>query len=514
MTSSATASTGLLADLNGDGKVNILDIAIVAKAFGSKPGDPNWNPIADLNGDQVVDILDIALISENYGTSTLFEVELMAVENETMLYAEPGIVVKGKVTSTPRFGTGSKVWRDGVPQATDCDTTLVDRYIVECVQEKAILLSSYDWVEWIGPMLPGTLYEGKVSSVSVHRSVGIDSLSEEGGDYYNAQFIADHTDLYDTWYYQGDLVPKIHAIRPDLKVIVYRNVRAVYTTSGETAKWLLKDANGNYIYSLDYPDKYFLCDIGNPEYQDYVANWVKAQIDTYGFDGVFADWGIDAGGGLTYGLSGHAVNPRTGALYTEGDWVQGTLEIAQKIKAKIGSKLYIGNGINDGDKWLGLKSTYVRFLELPIDGLMAEGCFTLGQGESSWKNSLDFMVWLQDNFLAKRANGVFLPVCWLRGATNEQTKYLYCSCLLGIKDFSKNYLWMNEVTCSDYTQSLFKIEIGAPEGDYYVIQGTHVYARDFTKAKVLVNPTSNTYTVEINGQTITMPPQTGTTLNF
>jgi hypothetical protein len=30
---------------------NILDIFIVANAFGSKPEDPNWNATADLNED-------------------------------------------------------------------------------------------------------------------------------------------------------------------------------------------------------------------------------------------------------------------------------------------------------------------------------------------------------------------------------------------------------------------------------------------------------------------------------
>lgn len=351
------------------------------------------------------------------------------------------------------------------------------------------------------------------TSVLVLRSINIDSLEAEGGDYNNPQFIADHTDLYDTWDYQGDLVSKIHAIRPDLKVIIYRNVRAVYTKTGETAKWLLKDGNGNYIYNLAYPDEYFLVDIGNPEYQDYVANWVKTQIDQYGFDGVFADWGIDAGSGLTYSLSGHAINPRTGVLYTTEEWVNGTIATAKKIKATIGSKLYVGNGINDGNKWLYAKETYLRFFDLPIDGLMAEGCFTPSQSESSWKNSLDFMVWLQDNFLSSRANGVFLPACG-EATNDEQTKFLFSSCLLGIKDFSKNYPWMNGVTCSNYTQSLFRIDIGIPKGDYYVVDGTHVYARDFTRGKVLVNPTSDTYIVEVSGQSITMLPQTGTLLTL
>jgi len=64
---------GFAGDLNGDGKVDIKDIAIVAKAFGSYPGSPNWNPIADVTGptlgvpDNKVDIRDVAYVAKNFG---------------------------------------------------------------------------------------------------------------------------------------------------------------------------------------------------------------------------------------------------------------------------------------------------------------------------------------------------------------------------------------------------------------------------------------------------------------
>jgi len=42
---------------------------IVAKAFGSQLGDPNWNPIADLNKDNIVDAIDLFMVAEDYGRS-------------------------------------------------------------------------------------------------------------------------------------------------------------------------------------------------------------------------------------------------------------------------------------------------------------------------------------------------------------------------------------------------------------------------------------------------------------
>ena len=60
----------LMGDVNGDGRVDLRDIALVARAFGSTPGSPNWNPAADLNGDGIVNMQDIALVARHFGSHT------------------------------------------------------------------------------------------------------------------------------------------------------------------------------------------------------------------------------------------------------------------------------------------------------------------------------------------------------------------------------------------------------------------------------------------------------------
>ncbi len=56
-----------LGDLDANGQINIIDISIAAKAYGSVPGDHNWNPDADLNNDNIINILDLSLIAKEYG---------------------------------------------------------------------------------------------------------------------------------------------------------------------------------------------------------------------------------------------------------------------------------------------------------------------------------------------------------------------------------------------------------------------------------------------------------------
>jgi len=57
----------LLGDVDGDGIVDIFDALAVRAAYGSTPGEPNWNPEADLNQDDTIDVYDAITIRSQYG---------------------------------------------------------------------------------------------------------------------------------------------------------------------------------------------------------------------------------------------------------------------------------------------------------------------------------------------------------------------------------------------------------------------------------------------------------------
>jgi hypothetical protein len=56
-----------IADINWDYKVDMMDVGIAARAFGSSPSHERWNPICDINGDGKVDMRDIAVVARQFG---------------------------------------------------------------------------------------------------------------------------------------------------------------------------------------------------------------------------------------------------------------------------------------------------------------------------------------------------------------------------------------------------------------------------------------------------------------
>lgn len=52
-------------DINGDSKVNIEDVYLMAKAFGAMPSHPRWDERADLDNDQKVGIKDVYILAKN-----------------------------------------------------------------------------------------------------------------------------------------------------------------------------------------------------------------------------------------------------------------------------------------------------------------------------------------------------------------------------------------------------------------------------------------------------------------
>lgn len=57
----------ILGDVDGNGKVEMKDLVLLANAYGSRPGDPNWNFMADMDNNNFVGLVELIIIAKNYG---------------------------------------------------------------------------------------------------------------------------------------------------------------------------------------------------------------------------------------------------------------------------------------------------------------------------------------------------------------------------------------------------------------------------------------------------------------
>jgi hypothetical protein len=331
---------------------------------------------------------------------------------------------------------------------------------------------------------------------------------------------------------QGE-IQQIHALRPDLICLLYRNMREVYESASEYQTfvnngWLLKDTNGNYVHT-DYLTNWMV-DVGNPEYQRWLANWVKGYLDGYSFNGAYLDNCLPSREMLWGQLSNEPINPRTGNYWTSDEFRQAVIALVNKVKDTVGDRLVVGNGIFKGRFFNDASRNYASLLlQSRIDGIVSEGWLSAldsadWYSEQDWQDSVDLVVWLENNFLSR--GKLFMPICENAGPTDgsnpvlpagctkeQYVTYCFASLLLGAETSGANCLFFGRYTIEDYPQSLFRFDLGSPLGAYYTVQGTHVYARDFSNVKVLVNPTYQTYSIDLDGNYTTLNGQTVTSIS-
>lgn len=343
------------------------------------------------------------------------------------------------------------------------------------------------------------------------------------------------------------LTERIHAIRANYIGLLYRNVHKIYSSSPENKtffsnNWILKYSDRNPVPSTGGG---WIVDIGNSDYQSWLAEWIYDQTTLHGYEGTFCDDGFGVYRSEIWwdtANSSNIINPRTGVVWTDQEVRDALVGVYTHLRTKMGSLLIVANGIFDGDRWQTRKDGYTYILNnTDISGVMGEAWWwhyssAAWMSESSWKNSLDSLVEYETSYVKNNASKMFVPACLVDLDGNnpmppgtsytQMSRYGFASTLLGIQS-SQDYLAMtnNGARLSEFYSNLFSINVGYPTGNYSLISGTHVYQRNYTNIKVLVNPTGTAYDVTLSGtyrnlngqnvtRSITMPAHTGEILTL
>lgn len=212
-----------------------------------------------------------------------------------------------------------------------------------------LLLASIATIFHISPVNP---VSASATTLTLHQFTIYDSQAG-----LTAQQLVSYTDAVESG--TSSLMKSVHSLDSSYIGLDYCNlakVSSTYLTTFKSNNWVLKDQYGAYIYETRFG--YNFADIGNPSYQQWMANWIYNDITANGYNGVFCDGGLNAYTTEIWEFASKPpINPRTGTFWTDQQLQDAYVSLLNNIRAKLGNSLYIiVNGIWNGNRFQAHKA--------------------------------------------------------------------------------------------------------------------------------------------------------------
>ena len=322
------------------------------------------------------------------------------------------------------------------------------------------------------------------------------------------EFISSHFDMLDTHWYDDvrvrESIVKLKQGNPRLIVIIYISAPSAspaISYYGDWSEidlhedWFLHDVDGNRL-QIVWKSGWYGMDIRSEGWREHLADWCATLFEKCPhIDGIFVDnaWKIF--------LHNLWTVPKEKIPIEYGQtWHEDMKSLLRLIKGRIGNKLLIANTQDTAD--------YVDV----CDGIMSEGFV-----HPKWHSNFDFRYnatyFINALSEISKKGKYFMAHSGARlDGTEADTRrvMLYClaSYLLGYHGDKTTFGWINihgvsRGYCKEFDDAK---QIGSPINEYYSIGS--VYARDFAEGKVLVNPTTSSYTVDLKSECKTLDGQT------
>jgi hypothetical protein len=308
-------------------------------------------------------------------------------------------------------------------------------------------------------------------------------------------------------------VGKMKAANPNLTLLVYLIGTHLKPeeTSGVPDAWFAKDSQNRRITS---PYGFYLM---NPSNADWI-NFVKQRCVEWraysGYDGCFLDTM-----GIAPTLPGYEsalpINPANGKAWTSADWIKATTNIASQVRSGITPRPVLIQGTANGERYWGPVPT--SQLLNGSDGSMIEMFLRSPEAgassfprEARWKQDVDMVA----DHGARGKTVMAVTKLWSSATPDQRAiwhEYALGSFLLGYSGSNGAFVFLNEKTLK--YESQWATQIGAPSGPYSKASAGY-YQRSFTKGKVFVNPTSSTYSINLDGSYRTLDGRTVTSISL
>ena len=331
-----------------------------------------------------------------------------------------------------------------------------------------------------------------------------DAITTEAINWYSqhAEFLIIHE-------WQKDKMKAIKAINPNIIIILYKiSINKVDESHGAHGfewinhnhqEWFLRDNNGNLMTDLDSEysrENVYWLDWGNQGWRDYWCNSVLNDAISQGWDGVFMDCAfVDI---KSYWAPNGILTYPTNASFNTA--MEGFISNCyNQFQAK--SKILVPNSA-DCVSYNGYWESRLAHSHGGLD----EGFVTICQWapEQMWRTEEEWERQIAALEYTGEQNKIYYAMTHNRGLNRQDTLYNVASYLIGKKNEKaffynagvKGYYYNNYVKDYNTFQDIYNAPIGSPTGSRY--KQDNVWQRDYSNGKVLVNPTSNSYTITLD----------------
>ncbi len=321
------------------------------------------------------------------------------------------------------------------------------------------------------------------------------------------------------------LAPYVKAMRaanPNIILLAYVNGTYQSSPTAFPASLYLKDAHGRKVQSRGY--HLYLMDFTNPTWINNRVQTCVGAIESAHLDGCHMD--VLGTGSLQPGYTtGLPIDPHTHKVFTAADWLHGTDALATHVQKAAGAgKVIIGNGLGDGVRFYKVGPSSI-LLGGESGGVAEDWMHDATASLNTWP-SLD--TWKMNvDMLGSGSKGkiiVTITKTWARGSSAliaQWHEFSLASFLLGTSGRDAYSFFATRGSSAIAPNPWEGFPIGSPKSNY--VASGNGFLRDFTTGKVLVNPGSSSWKVnlggtyrDVNGKrmtTVTLPPHTGLILS-
>jgi hypothetical protein len=331
---------------------------------------------------------------------------------------------------------------------------------------------------------------------------GTPTQTEAVADAKNFDLIIAHASAYKKY------VSQMKQANTNLRLVVYMNTTFTYRTDLVESAYS-HDANGKRISPKSWPSTYLLNPLSSAAIS-FKKGEASSLLTQSGYDGIYLDATGSAALKLSY-VTALPINPTTRKEWTVSDWLTAVrVNLVDNIKTVVLPRPMYLNSLKDGHSYFDPVEQRSATLTPGIVASVAEtwlhetvAPITAYPSEAVWKQNVDMLIDAE-----ARGYGVLqMTRVWADGTTAQKDawyNYTLASWLLGNQGrsyFNFSYQQGDSTTPRPWN----RLDLGAASGSY--IKSSGVYQRQFANGKVLVNPTSSTFTVSLGGAYRTLSGQ-------